>query len=130
MEVDEKRPLPNPTLSFEIFWEWLVLHPNCVLRAGTPQSVLYDDEDLHWHFATEGSETLLVQIIRGKRLMGELLVQPERVAYVQAFEGEQEGEHVFELVCETEKERLAAYFFVLAHGFDEEDFPPTGRAVH
>ena len=34
---------PPFTLPFEKFWNWLVTHPNCILRAGTPEAVLYDD---------------------------------------------------------------------------------------
>ena len=131
MDIEQGAVYPTPTLSFGVFWDWIVLHPNCILRAGTPETVIYDDQDLHWHFGTEGhesNETLIVQIIRGKRLMGELLVQPEQVTYVQSFEGEHEDEHVFELVSETEKQRIACYFFVLSHGFDDE-ITETGR-VH
>lgn len=114
-----------PTLPFEAFWSWLVAHPNCILRAGTPEAVLYDDDDLHWHFASEGPDTLLVQVVRGKRLMGELLLDPAHITYVQGVAGEQEGEFVFELISETETDRLAAYYFVLSHGYDvEESFTP------
>jgi len=117
---------PSPTLSFDVFWEWLMSHANCILRAGTPETVIYDDEDLHWHFAAENPETLLVQLIKGKRLMGELLVQPEQVAYAQGYEGEAEGEHIFELVTENENERIAAYFFVVSHGFDDDSGMGSG----
>ena len=114
------------TIPFDTFWNWIMAHPNCILRGGTPETILYDDEDLHWHFAVEGPRTLLVQLIRGKRLLGELLVDPELVSYVQASAGEHEGEYVFELISETETDRFAAYFFVLAHGFeDEQEFTPA-----
>ena len=113
------------TLTFETFWAWVVAHPNCILRAGTPESVLYDDEEFHWHFATEGPHTLLVQVIRGKRLVGELLVEPEGVTYVQGAAGEREDEFVFELVTEAEGERTVAFFFVLTHGYDGEEAEPT-----
>lgn len=114
------------TLPFEQFWGWLVTHPNCILRAGTPESVLYDDEDLHWHFATEAGTTLLIQVVRGKRLTGELLVEPEQVSYVQGYTGDREGEYVFECVLDNESEQVVAYFFVLTHGFEtEEDFTPA-----
>ncbi|MEE8585009.1 MAG: hypothetical protein V3T83_09180 [Acidobacteriota bacterium] len=117
------------TLQFDAFWTWLVTHPNCIIRAGTPDSVLYDDDDLHWHFASEANGVLLVQLLRGKRLMAELFVMPERVTYVQVMPAENEEEHTFELICESESERIAAYVFVLAHGYEEEsDFTP-GR-VH
>lgn len=116
------------TLPFEQFWSWLVTHPNCILRAGTPESVLYDDEDLHWHFATETREgpILLVQLVRGKRLTGELLVEPEPISYVHGYSGDREGEFVFECVQENETEQVAAYFFVLTHGYEPEgDFTPA-----
>ncbi len=122
---------PPFTLPFETFWNWVVTHPNCILRAGTPEAVLYDDDDLHWHFAGEGATTLLVQVLRGKRLIGELLMEPEQVTYVQGVQGQREEEHVFELIVESEKDRVVAYFFVLAHGYEseeEESFSP-GR-VH
>lgn len=111
------------TLTFEVFWSWLLGHPNCILRAGTPEAVVYDDEDLHWHFASEGPQTLVVQVIRGKRLIGELLVEPEQVSYIQGAGGEREDEYVFELISESETERVVSYFFVLSHGYDVEEEP-------
>src|SRR2546427_11414967 len=64
----------SATLSFPTFWTWLQTHPNCILRAGTPEVVLYDDDDLHWHFAVEGDDTRVVQLIRGKKLGCEIVV--------------------------------------------------------
>jgi hypothetical protein len=118
------------TLAFETFWSWVMSHPNCILRAGTPETVLYDDEDLHWHFAAEGPQTLVVQVIRGKRLMGELLIEPEHVTYVQGSAGDREEEFVFELISETEAEQIASYFFVLTHGYEPQEptsHPPSSR---
>ena len=116
------------TLPFDVFWGWLVNHPNCVLRAGTPEAVIYDDDDLHWTFAGEEGY-LLVQLLRGKRLVGELLVEPEPVTYVEGTVGDQEGEYLFELVSETQNDRVVTYFFVLVHGFDEDQEPSHTR-VH
>ena len=116
-------------LPFDTFWTWLQTHPNCVIRAGTPEAVVYDDDDLHWHFTAEGSESFVVQVFRGKRLVGELLVSPGDVAYVQGSEGE-EDEYVFELISETETDRVAAYYFVLSHGYEAKDRVSPGRAVH
>jgi hypothetical protein len=117
------------TLSFGPFWTWLTTHPNCILRAGTPDAVLYDDDDLHWHFASEGSHTHLVQVLRGKRLLGELLVEPEEVSYVQGSQGEEEGEFLFELIAESEAEQMVSWFFVLSHGYETESGSTPGR-VH
>jgi hypothetical protein len=116
----------QPTLPFDVFWPWLMGHPNCILRAGTPEAVLYDDEDLHWHFAKEEPDTLVVQVLRGKLLVGELLLAPDQIAFVQGAHGDRENEFVFELITETEVDRYPAYFFVLIHGFDEEgEFSPS-----
>jgi len=117
------------TLDFDSFWSWLATHPNCIVRAGTPEAILYDDESFHWHFATEGDATMLVQMIRGKRLVGEMLVVPEHISYVDGAPGDQEGEFVFELISESESDRMSMYYFVLAHGFDGAD-EPDGRHVH
>jgi len=118
------------TMPFDEFWSWLLTHPNCILRAGTPDSVLYDDDDLHWHLTTEDSNTLLVQVLRGKRLLGELLVDPEQISYVQIAPPERPDEHLFELMVENEQERFAAYHFVLLHGVDEQDGSFSPGRVH
>jgi hypothetical protein len=117
------------TVPFQTFWAWLLAHPNCILRAGTPEAVLYDDDDLHWHFAAEADQTLLVQVLRGKTLIGELLLAPDQVGYVQVQAPVRPDEHVFELMSDSEGEPFAAYFFVLTHGFDDEETHTPGR-VH
>jgi hypothetical protein len=118
------------TLSFPTFWSWLSGHPNCIIRAGTSEAVLYDDDDLHWHFGGEGAGTEMVQVLRGKRLIGEMFLRPEQVTYVQGGPGDAEGEYVFELISETERDRFAPYFFVLAHGYGEEGEAVTHARVH
>ena len=117
------------TLSFEAFWSWLQAHPNCIIRAGTPDAVLYDEENLHWHFTMEGTDMQVVQLVRGKSLVGEMLVAPGDIAYVQGVASEEE-EYVFELISETETDRVAAYYFVLSHAYDGQQRPSSGRAVH
>lgn len=117
------------TLAFDAFWNWLQTHPNCIVRAGTPEAVVYDDEDIHWHFASEGSETLIVQAMRGKKLTGELLVVAADVAYVQGVAGD-EDEYTFELVSEGERDRVVAYYFVMSHGYEVQGGSSSSRAVH
>ncbi len=112
-------------ISFETFWTWLEQHANCILRVATPNAVLYDDEGLHW-FVGRDREALVVQAVRGKRLAGEVLIDADAIAYVLPT-GEEQGEHGFEAVVETETERLAAYVIVLTHSFEEED--PEGHSV-
>jgi hypothetical protein len=128
MNSDKRLDEPLKTLGFTEFWGWLVQHPNCILRAGTPEAALHDDEELYWHFSADGP-ILYVQVVKGKRLMGELLVDPERVAYVQSLNEDDSDDVLFELVQESEQERKVAYFFVLAHGFEEQTSGP-GKAVH
>lgn len=114
------------TLSFDKFWKWLVAHPNCIIRAGTPDSVLYDDDDLHWHLSTERPGQFQVQLVRGKRLLAEIFIKSNEVAYVQESIADKEGEYLFELVSESEKDRVAPYFFVLAHRYEAEEALPRG----
>jgi hypothetical protein len=61
--------------------------------------------------------------------VGEVYVEPDQVAYVQASLGEQEGEYLFELISETKTDRFVAYYFVLSHGYEEES-PFTPARVH
>lgn len=129
MSKRERMSDATPTMSFETFWEWFTGHPNCILRAGTREAVIFDDDDFHWHFTMDGATNLLVQVIRGKRLIGELLIQPQEIAYVQGVVGDQEGEFVFELVGGEEDSPSALYFFVLTHGYDMQEDPDT-RRVH
>ncbi|MCZ6508028.1 MAG: hypothetical protein O7A04_08295 [Acidobacteria bacterium] len=117
------------TLSFDAFWAWLQSHLNCLLRVATPDTVLFDDDDLHWYLGPLGDANV-AQVIRGKRLMGEILIDPERVTYVQSLGEERSGEYVFEAVSETESERLAVYTFVLTHDLDVDDDPDHGGGVH
>lgn len=118
------------TYTFEVFWSWLMRHPNCILRAGTVEATLYDDDDFHWHFASEGSG-VYVQVIRGKHLVGEIGIDTERVSYVQYVGEDPETEHMFELVLEDEKQSAASHFFVLSHGLEEDDEDSAQeRAVH
>jgi hypothetical protein len=117
------------TLPFNKFWTWLQAHANCILRAGTPEVLLFDHEEYHWHLAAEDEMTLLVQLVRGKELIGEILILPADIAYVDSIVGESE-EVTFELIAETETTREAIYHFVMAHGYDEADQPTARRWTH
>jgi len=108
------------TFTFDRFWRWLKRHPNCILRAGTPESYLYDHEELHWHLEEDEDRTPTVQLIRGKQLLGEIVIESRDVLYVQAVpdpDGE-EGQFLFELVGGGD-EAVALYHFALAHPFEE-----------
>lgn len=114
------------TLSFEQFWLWLGAHHNCIVRGGTPDVLLFDHEDYHWHLFTEDDGAYIVQLVRGKELVGELVVVANDIAYVQS-EPNEHDEHVFECIVESAEHRDSAYQFVMAHPFDEADQPPTAR---
>lgn len=111
------------TLAFDRFWRWLRRHPNCIVRAGTADSYLYDQEDLHWHLDEDEDRTPTIQLLRGKQLLGEIVVETRDVVFVQAVpdpDGEA-GQYVFELVGGSSGEDpYALYHVVVAHGFDEE----------
>lgn len=123
---------PNPpvTIPFENFWAWLMAHSNCIVRAGTPEAMLFDHEDYHWHLAAEDEQTLIVQLVRGKELVGELVVFAAEIAYVasEALEGEEE--FVFECIIETESIREVAYQFVLVHEYEEAAHAQSRRWTH
>lgn len=122
--------LPS-TLPFETFWKYLEAHPNCIVRAGTPEAALYDDEDLHWHFATGQDGTVLVELIRGKKLVGDLVIAPSDVSYVQVEpEPDARDEWRFDLISETKDDRVSTHFFVMTHGYEGGDDPPPNRWTH
>lgn len=112
------------TLKFDRFWKWLREHPNCILRAGTEEIWLFDQEDLHWHLEEDASRNPVVQLIQGKRVLAEMVMDVREVMFVQATpEGEptaHEQPTLFELVSDAGEERFGAYHFLVAHGFDQE----------
>ena len=99
------------------------------MRAGTADVVLFDHDDYHWHLAADQEENvLLVQLVRGKDLVGEILLMSNDITYVQCEPADAE-EFVFECVVETEAAREVAYHFVLTHSYEEEQ-PQVRRWTH
>jgi hypothetical protein len=117
------------SLPFEKFWAWISAHPNCIVRAGTPEVILFDQEEFHWHLTHEDERTCIVQLARGKELIGELLMFIEDIAYVHC-EMSENDEFVCECIIETETRRDAAYNFVMAHAYDESESPSRRRWTH
>ncbi len=110
------------TLTFDRFWRWLKRHPNCIVRAGTPDTTLFDQDDLHWHLDEDDDRVPLVQLLRGKQMIAELAIEVREVLFVQVVpdpDGE-EGHFLFELWGGGGDEPFAVYNFALAHAFDEE----------
>lgn len=124
------RPVENisQTIPFDVFWPWLCVHHNCIVRAGTPDTVLFDYDDYHWHLFTEEDGAHIVQLVRGKDLVGELVVIATDIAYVQS-EPSDNNEVMFECIIELVDSRDVAYHFVMAHAFDETS-QPTRRWTH
>ena len=118
----------NDTITLQEFWPWLADHSNCILRAGTPDSILYDDDDFHWRFMQENPRTLLVQLVRGKRLVGEVFIEPELVSSVRMNPGDKD-EVIFDLMAEADGQEQVLYYFVMAHGFEESE-PNVANARH
>ena len=110
------------TLPFERFWRWLKEHSNCILEAGTTTASIFDFEDLHWGFVQEEDGRVIAQLVRGKSLVGEVVIDPSEVTYVQATpdaEGINRGQWIFEAMASAGEQEFVAAYFVLAHGLEE-----------
>lgn len=116
------------TLELKEFWPWLADHSNCILRVGTPDAILYDDDDYHWRFTQENPRTLLVKLVRGKRLVGEVFVEPEMVTAVRMTPGDKD-EVIFDLMADADGQEQVLYYFVMAHGYDVSE-PEVSTARH
>jgi hypothetical protein len=115
------------TLPFERFWKWLKHHPNCILRAGTGDVWLYDQDDLHWHLEEDPDRNPSVQLVRGKHILAEIVLDVREAVFVQAtLEAEVEGERHFLFDVVGGEEPL--YHFLLAHGLEDE--PHQGGLKH
>jgi hypothetical protein len=109
------------TLEFDRFWRWLKRHPNCLVRVGTPDCYLYDQEDLHWRLDEEEDRTPVVQLMRAKQILGEVVLDVRDVLYVQVMpdpDGEA-GQILYEVVAGGSGEPAPAYHFVMVHGPDD-----------
>jgi len=128
IDMDPNKSIQNAmsTISFDEFWQWLIEHNGCILRAGTPTAVIFDDESVFWNLRTLDADHCLVQVVRGKSIVGEMILIKAEITYVQGQPGEQE-EHLFELISETQTEHIAAYHFVVCHGYDVDE-PKPGDA--
>ena len=124
MEKKYSEGMPSVHLGFESFWAWLQDHYNCIVRAGTPDVILYDRDEYHWRLSEPMDEGALIQLCKGKGTVGEMMIFPNRVTYVQSSELHGD-EFLFELVYEDEEGRDIPYFIVLLHGYEEE--PPAGQ---
>jgi len=117
------------TLSLDEFWEWLDVHRGCILRVSTATAALFDHEDHHWLLLHDEQEPPAVQLLRGKHLVGEIVLEIGDIAYVQCMPGE--GEEVaFELMVEEASSREIAVQFLMAHGYDSTEMASSGHWTH
>ncbi|MBX7113857.1 MAG: serine/threonine protein kinase [Myxococcaceae bacterium] len=111
------------TVPFERFWRWLIEHPNCIVRAGTYDAVLFDSDEFHWAFVEEEDGRAIVQMLKGKHPVGELILERQEIQSVKAspdVEGGQSGQWLFEVVGGPKNETYAMYHFVMSHGMDPQ----------
>jgi hypothetical protein len=118
------------TIPFDKFWTWLSGHANCLLRVGTPEVIILDQDDCHWMLRSEDGQHCVVQLCRAKDLIAELLLFSGEVAFVQSESGDSEGEFMFECVVESEHARQVAYHFVLSHEYDGAEHPREDKWTH
>jgi hypothetical protein len=111
----------TPKLPFERFWRWLKDHAGCIIRAGSLDAVLFDLPELHWVLFDDEEGRGVVQLLRGKSLVGELVVERGDVSQVQPLpdpDDEQKGYWLFEVIGKEEADGEPLYHFVLEHAFD------------
>ena len=110
------------TLAFDAFWRWLRQHANCILRAGTVDTYLYDQDAFHWQLEEDEERNPVVQLVWAKQLVAELVLDVRDVLYVEATPDDagEPGHFVFELMGGAKEEPYAVYHFVVAHAFEEE----------
>jgi hypothetical protein len=108
-------------LTFDAFWAWLQEHRNCVLRAGSNDVMLMDNDALHWDFFEEDDGRVVVQSIVGKALVGEAIIERSDILFVQAsLDVEQPGSQtwLFELVGGNKEENFPLFTFLMTHGLE------------
>lgn len=115
-------------LTFDAFWRWLMDHRNCLVRAGSGDVMLMDHELLHWDFFDEDGGRAVCQLIFGKGLVGEVVIERSEVLFVQAspdVENPQSGHWLFECIGGPREDSYPLYAFVLSHGMESTQSHPV-----
>ncbi len=73
--------------------------------------------------------THIVQLVRGKLLVSEMVVVSGEIAYVYVHSNPHD-EHIFDCMVETPEGTDVAYHFVLAHSFEPEATDESRRWTH
>ncbi len=108
-------------LTFDTFWRWIQDHSNCVLRVGSSDVMMMDNELLHWDFFDEDDGRAVVQAIIGKSLVGEAVIERADILFVQTSPDlEQPGSQAwnFELIGGNKDENYPVFSFLLTHGME------------
>src|SRR5687768_12705496 len=111
-------PRPEKTLTFHAFWQWLQDHANCILRAGSAEATLFDSDDFHWIFMEEEDHRAVVQVLRGKNIVGEVVMfadEVQEVAVGPDVESGERGHFLAELLGGPKDDPQVLYHFVLTH---------------
>ena len=124
-------PPPERHLGMEAFWEWLQGHPNCILRCGSAETTLFDHDDFHWLFFDEEDRRGIIQMLKGKDLVGEIVIPRRQVRDVRMavdLESGTDGHWMAELLGGSEAEPEVLFHVLLSHGFEEP--PAHGTLRH
>lgn len=116
-------PALGASLRYDEFWRWLREHAGCIVEAGTTNATLLDFEDYHWVLAEEEDGRTILQMLRGKNIVGELLIHPADVRVVDGspdIESGNQGQWVFEAMGGPKEDPSVVAYFVMSHGIDEE----------
>jgi len=120
----------NPqALSLDLFWRWLKIHYNCIVRAGGEGCVVYDQPYLHWHMIEEEDDLYIVQLIKGKDLITEIVIDARQIMYVESSSHE-DNNVLFELIGTIQNEPVSLFHFMMAHGYEEEEERSSSRWTH
>lgn len=112
----------SPPLTFDRFWRWLMDHPNCIVRVGSDDCTLLDHDDFHWDFLEEDEGNAVVQLVKGKALVGELIINRREVSFVQSspdVEHSAQGYWMFELIGGPKEESFAVAHVLMSHGMEQ-----------
>ncbi len=108
-------------MPFEQFFKWLLGHRNCLTRIEAGPVTLADNELLHWDMFDEG-EASVIQLIQGKTLVAEIMIERGEVQFVQAspdLEEPNSGQWVFECIGGTPEQTFPMFAFIMTHGIEQ-----------
>ncbi len=91
--------------------------------------LIFDHDEYHWYMFIDKNGAHVVQLVRGKLLVAEMVVLGGEVVYVFAHSNAHD-EHVFDCMVATPEGTEIAYHFVLAHAFESEADDEAPRLTH